>query len=129
MPLVVLHMRKGRGPELKKGLLDAVHQALVECFKTQDSDRKQRVLEYAPEDFECGPAHGEGFTLVEIACFPGRSLEAKRALYKDIVHRFGTLGVQAKDVFIQLQEPNLDNWGVRGGQPASEVELGYSLKV
>lgn len=129
MPLVALHMRKGRSPEIKKGLLDAVHQALVQCFRTLDTDRKQRLQEYAPEDFEFGPAHSEGFTVVEISCFPGRSLEAKRALYQDIVRRFGELGVEPKDVFIQLQEPSLENWGIRGGQPASEVDLGYSLTL
>jgi hypothetical protein len=27
------------------------------------------------------------------------------------------------------QEPPLDNWGIRGGQPASEVDLGFNLQV
>ena len=28
-----------------------------------------------------------------------------------------------------LQEPPLDNWGLRGGQPASELDLGFKLDV
>ena len=33
------------------------------------------------------------------------------------------------DVFVVLQEPPLDNWGIRGGQMASEVDLGFEVHV
>jgi phenylpyruvate tautomerase PptA (4-oxalocrotonate tautomerase family) len=39
------------------------------------------------------------------------------------------LGIQATDIFIVLHEPPLENWGIRGGVPASEVDLGFNLKV
>jgi phenylpyruvate tautomerase PptA (4-oxalocrotonate tautomerase family) len=66
---------------------------------------------------------------VEILLFPGRSLEAKRNLYQGIVKRFGALGIAPEDVFIVVHEPPLDNWGIRGGQPASELELGFKVDV
>jgi len=129
MPLVAIHMRKGRSPELKKQMLDAVHESLVASFKIPDHDRKQRILEYEALEFETGPVHSADFTLVEISAFPGRSLEAKRALYAGIVQRFEALGIPGSDIFIVLNEPPLENWGIRGGKPACEVAMGYEIKV
>ena len=45
------------------------------------------------------------------------------------MRRFGELGIAPIDIAIVLQEPPLDNWGLRGGQPASELDLGFNLKV
>jgi phenylpyruvate tautomerase PptA (4-oxalocrotonate tautomerase family) len=39
------------------------------------------------------------------------------------------LGIAPSDVFIVVLEPPLENWGIRGGVPASEVDLGFNLKV
>ncbi|MBK9521843.1 MAG: hypothetical protein IPO13_09600 [Rhodocyclaceae bacterium] len=36
--------------------------------------------------------------------------------------------LSAAELIIQGKPP-LDNWGIRGGQPASEVALGFNLKV
>jgi hypothetical protein len=30
---------------------------------------------------------------------------------------------------IILLEPPMDNWGIRGGKPASEVDLGFKIDV
>lgn len=129
MPLVKIECRRGSSTAVKKQLLDGVHDALVACFKIPDSDRHQRFIEHAPEDFEIPPGKGERFTIVELMVFPGRSLDAKRALYREIVARFGAAGIPATDVFIVLHEVPLDNWGLRGGIPGSEVKLGFELKV
>jgi phenylpyruvate tautomerase PptA (4-oxalocrotonate tautomerase family) len=45
------------------------------------------------------------------------------------VERFGRLGVDANDITIVLHEVALDNWGIRGGRPASEVDLGFEVGV
>jgi phenylpyruvate tautomerase PptA (4-oxalocrotonate tautomerase family) len=42
MPLVQIEILKGRSPEHKKALLDAVHSSLVESFGIPDKDRQQR---------------------------------------------------------------------------------------
>ena len=75
------------------------------------------------------PDKGENYTLVEITLFAGRSLQAKRAMYKAIVRRFEALGIAASDVIIVLNEVPLENWGIRGGKPASEVDLGFKVNV
>lgn len=67
-------------------------------------------------------------TFIECSLFPGRSLEAKKRLYRLLVDRLVALGTPPQDVFIVLHEPPMENWGVRG-RPASEVSLGYDLNV
>lgn len=110
-------------------MLEAVHSALVEALKIPDEDRTQILHEYAPGDFEISPTKTDQFTLVEITIFPGRSLEAKRHLYQAIVQNLGLLGIAPEDLLIVLHEPAMENWGVRGGIPASEVDVGFKIDV
>jgi phenylpyruvate tautomerase PptA (4-oxalocrotonate tautomerase family) len=122
-------MRKGRTKQEKRKILDAVHDALVAAFKIPESDRTQKIMEFDEENFEIPEGKTLKYTLIEIAVFPGRSREAKKELYRLIVEKLGALGVPVNDVFILLNEQPLDNWGIRGGQMAGEVHLGYTVKV
>lgn len=130
MPLVKVEIRKGKSAEYKKAILDGVHKALVDAFKIPDSDRFQRICELSKEDFECPPDRTDAVTIIQITIFPGRSLEAKRKLYKKIVHNLGlNPGIDGHDITIILLEPPMNNWGVRGGQPAGEVDLGFKIDI
>jgi len=129
MPIVTINLRKGRTSDEKKQIFDAVHDALVLAFKIAESDRTQKMVEFEDDTFEIPAGKTERYTIIEIAVFPGRSKDAKRELYQMIVEKLGTLGIPANDVFILLNEQPLDNWGIRGGHMASEIQLGYELKV
>jgi phenylpyruvate tautomerase PptA (4-oxalocrotonate tautomerase family) len=62
--------------------------------------------------------------------FKGRSFEAKKALYAAIVRNLeANPGIPGGDVSIVIHEPPLENWGIRGGKPASEVDLGFNIYV
>jgi phenylpyruvate tautomerase PptA (4-oxalocrotonate tautomerase family) len=61
--------------------------------------------------------------------FAGRSLDAKRHLYRAVVRNLGRLGIPPSDVLIALREVALENWGIRGGTPASDVDLGFEVDV
>jgi phenylpyruvate tautomerase PptA (4-oxalocrotonate tautomerase family) len=126
MPLVEIQVVKGRTAPAKKALFDAVHNALMDALKIPDDDRLQRLVEHDSDDFE---VPSPTFTIVKITMFPGRSDAAKGELYQAIVGNLGELGIPPNDVFIVLEEPPLDNWGIRGGVPASEVELGFEREV
>jgi phenylpyruvate tautomerase PptA (4-oxalocrotonate tautomerase family) len=67
--------------------------------------------------------------MVELDMFAGRSLEAKKALDAALVRNPGALGVPALDIKILLREIPTENRGVRGGLPASEVDLGSGVDV
>ena len=129
MPLARIEVRKGRPAEEVAAIMEAVYQAQREALKVPEGDRQVRYIEHKPEHFAVPPGKTENYTFVEITLFPGRSLEAKRKLYQSIVRRFGELGIEPSDIFIVLNEPSLDNWGRRGGVPASEIDLGFKLDV
>lgn len=46
-----------------------------------------------------------------------------------MVRNLGGLGVPAGDIKITLIEVPAENWGIRGGLPASEVDLGFAIDV
>lgn len=130
MPLVKIEILKGYSTEYKKAILDAVHGALVESIKIPDDDRFQRLYELEKENFEFPPNKSEHVTLIEITMFPGRSLEAKKAFYQNLVDKLAkNPGIDGDDITIVLYEPPMDNWAVRDGKPASEVNIGFKIDV
>ena len=129
MPLVRIEVRKSRKPEEKRAVCDAVHAAMKEALLIPEHDRHIRYIEHAPEDFQVPPGKTEEYTLIEITLFQGRSIDAKRNLYQAVVRNLGSLGIAPEDVFIVLIESPPENWGVRGGIPASEVDLGFKIDV
>jgi phenylpyruvate tautomerase PptA (4-oxalocrotonate tautomerase family) len=129
MPLVTIEARRGFSPETKARLFAAVHDALVAAFKIPDHDRSQRLIEHEPENFEIPPGRGERYTIVTIEAFAGRSIDAKRALYREIVTRFEAAGIPRTDVFIVLKDIPVENWGLRGGIAACDLDLGFNIRV
>ena len=61
--------------------------------------------------------------------FSGRSIGAKRTLYQAIVRNLAALDVPSHDIKITLIETPPKNWGLRGGMPASEIDLGFKIDV
>jgi phenylpyruvate tautomerase PptA (4-oxalocrotonate tautomerase family) len=128
MPIVRVHLRAGRPAAEKKAILDGIHAALVEAFRIPEHDRNQLVHEYAPDDFEA--RHGESALFVELTVFPGRSADAKRRLYEGIARNLErAAGLDPMRLLVVLHEPPLENWGIRGGQAATDVQLGFKLDV
>lgn len=130
MPLVKVEIIQGKSSQYKRAVMDGIHQALVEAFKIPDYDRMQRLYELDRENFEIAPTKTDQLTLVEITAFQGRSLEAKKALYMAIVRNLShSPGIKGDDITIVLHEPPLENWGIRGGKPASDVDLGFKINI
>ncbi|AHV96974.1 tautomerase family protein [Paenibacillus sabinae] len=128
MPRVKIDIRVGRSEEHKMNLLAAVHDALVESIKIPDDDRIQILHEHKKSNFEVPPNKTELFTIIEITLFSGRSVEAKRSLYRTITEKLEPLGIMKQDIMIILLEPTMENWGIRG-LPASEINLGFKIDV
>jgi len=112
MPFAKIEVRRSRPPHEVQALIEAVYQAQRVALKVPENDRQIRYIEHKEEHFAVPPGKSKNYTFVEILLFPGRSLEAKRQLYQEIVSRFGGMGIAADDVFIILNEPPLDNWGI-----------------
>lgn len=129
MPLARIETRRPWPPEQVQAMMDAVYESFREALKVPEGDRQVRYVEHRPEHFAVPPGKTANSTLIEITMFPGRSLAAKKALYAAIVRRYEALGIAPSDVMIVLHEPPLDNWGLRGGQAASELDLGFNLNI
>ncbi len=110
-------------------VIDVVQAALREALKIPEWDRTLRLIEHQPSHFAVPPGRGEKFTLVEVSMFSGRSIGAKRALYQAIVSNLAAIGVPALDIKVTLIEIPPENWGLRGGMPASEIDLGFKIDV
>lgn len=131
MPAVTIETRCQRSPLDERALIDAVHQALVHAFQIPAHDRDVRLIVHEPHRFACPPNLAEPalFTIVSIDAFAGRSLEAKRTLYRSIVDNLAALDIPANHITIVLREIPTMNWGVRGGQAACDVDLGFRIAV
>lgn len=131
MPSVLIEIRQKYSLEIESGIMEAVHSALRDCFKILPSDRNVRLIVHEPHRFECPPDREkpESYTLVSIDCFAGRSIDAKRKLYKTIVANLEPFGIPNNHVKIMLREITAENWGIRGGFAACDIELGFEVKV
>ena len=131
MPSVLIEVRQQYSAEVESGIMEAVHSALRESFKILPGDRNMRLIAHEPHRFECPPDREkpECYTHISIDCFAGRSVEAKRLLYKSIASNLSQYGIPANNVKIMLREITAENWGIRGGQAACDVELGFEIKV
>jgi phenylpyruvate tautomerase PptA (4-oxalocrotonate tautomerase family) len=128
MPIAKIEVLRSRSAADIQAMIQAVYEAQREALRVPEDDRQIRYVEHKREHFPIPPGKTENYTIVEINIFPGRSLDAKRNLYKDIFQRFEKLGIQASDLIVILNEPAMQNWGIRG-LPASEVEIGFKLDV
>ena len=95
MPSVLIEVRRQFTREQESALMEAVHMALREAFKIVPGDKNVRLVVHEPHRFACPPARvkPEFYTHISIDAFAGRSLEAKRNLYKAIVSNLEPFGI------------------------------------
>lgn len=131
MPSVLIEVRQHYPSETETALMNAVHAALIACFKIKPDDKNIRFLVHEPHRFQCPPNREspEYYTHISIDCFAGRSLNAKRALYKAIVTNLAPFGIPANHIKIMLREITAENWGIRGGFAACDIDLGFEVNV
>jgi len=131
MPSSVVEIRRECSVAEEIALIDAVHEALVTAFHIPPADKHVRLIAHRPHRCSHAPglASPELYTLVAIDCFAGRSVDAKRNLYREITRRLEALGIPADHVTIILRENALENWGIRGGRAACDIDLGFDVNV
>ena len=131
MPHVLIETRREYSETEEAALIDAVHGALQRAFRIPPEDRHIRLLAHRPHRFAVPPgaAQPDRFTLVSIDAFAGRSLDAKRDLYRQIVESLEPLGIPGDHVSIVVRDLPRESWGIRGGTAASDIELGFDVNV
>jgi phenylpyruvate tautomerase PptA (4-oxalocrotonate tautomerase family) len=129
MPLVKIETGRWMTQQTKRSLLDAVHRSLVTAFGIPDHDRNQRIVEYGAGDLESAAGKSDRFTIITIDAFAGRSVEAKRTLYRELASRLAALGIPAMDLAVVVHDVPLESWGIQGGQAACDVDVGFEIEV
>jgi hypothetical protein len=129
MPDVLIEVRGDWLKARKGAFVDAIEDGIVTALKTPKDDKILRLIEHAPECFSIPSWASERFTHIEITMFAGRSLEAKRVLYRAVVDNLQRFGVPENDVKIILIEVDPSNVGMRGGRAAGDLTLGYEIAI
>ncbi|GGC15375.1 tautomerase family protein [Dyadobacter sediminis] len=114
---------------IRKKLSDTLHACIVTAFEYPESKRFHRFFYLEEGDFYFPENRSSQYTIIEIALFEGRSIEAKKALYQLIFTHFKQdLAISSHDIEITLTETPLYNWGIRG-MPGDELALDYKVVV
>ncbi|MER7247287.1 tautomerase family protein [Kribbella sp. NPDC000426] len=127
----MIEVRREYSEAEEVALIDAVHDAVVSGFQIPPQDNDVRLVVHAPHRFACSPrlTQPEYFTLITIDCFAGRSLDAKRTLYTHMIANLKPFNIPEDHVTILIRDHPTQNWGLRGGHPASDLDLGFNINV
>ena len=117
MPLVKIEIIKGHTDEYKRIFMSTVHDALEIALGIPDWDRFQRLYEIDSDYFERSDDKSENFCIIELTIFPGRNRDIKGAIISEITKLLGErLNIAPKDIFIVINDPPFENWGLGGVQ-------------
>src|SRR6185369_2379050 len=106
MPLVRISVLKGKSRDYRRKVGDAVHQALVETIGVPEKDRFQLITDHWPDEFLYDPEYlgirrSDDLVIIQATISEGRTLEAKRALFKRIAEKLGeAVALRPEDVWI-----------------------------
>jgi phenylpyruvate tautomerase PptA (4-oxalocrotonate tautomerase family) len=129
MPHAAIHRLRGAHPQNSSAIVEAVNIAFIEGLKVPADSHPVRLCEYEADAFLIPRESSGAFTLIEATIYPGRTLETKRRLYAKMIDGLKQLGIAATDIRIVLYEVPRENWGLKGGTPASELDLGFEVEI
>src|SRR3989339_177421 len=127
MPLVKVELQKGYDRLKLIKLREIVMSQVVQTLQLPENDQNFRLIEYEPDFFQMKPPYK---VIIEISLFSGRTPKTKKLLFQNLVQQLETHQLfERKEEFILLNEQPIENWGVRGGIPANELELGFIVEI
>jgi phenylpyruvate tautomerase PptA (4-oxalocrotonate tautomerase family) len=123
MPSAVIEVRTEHSEQMERSLIDGVYRAMEDAFHIDPNEGTIRLVVHASHRYRPDPdlEHAELHTHVSIDTFAGRSVDAKRALYRAIVDNFEQLGIPRNHVEILVRDIPRENWGIRGGTAACDL--------
>ena len=122
MPIITITSLKGRTPEQKQQIGEAVHTSIV-AAGVPPADRFQRFFDMEPENLlydkfypNLKDGRSTNFVMIEILFSVGRSVKVKRQILESLITRMKELGFNPKDVFVVFQETAWENWAFANGE-------------
>lgn len=120
MPLVQIHLAKGKSAKYIKAVRDSVHTALVNAWKIPKNDRFQMVTEHKKAHFHFdktiwGVKRSDNLIAIYITSI-SRSPAMKKKLYKELVKTLGeNPKVRSEDVFVTIVTVGKEDWSFGNG--------------
>jgi phenylpyruvate tautomerase PptA (4-oxalocrotonate tautomerase family) len=121
MPLLRIDVIEGRSEAELKVLLDAIHSAMLDAFKTPEHDRYQIVHEHPEaemriEDTGLGIQRSEQVVMVQVTTRP-RSRSEKQNFYELLCQELlRRCGVKASDVVVSITQNADEDWSFGYGR-------------
>ncbi|WP_408602177.1 tautomerase family protein [Pseudomonas sp. PLMAX] len=129
MPIVRVEDPVSRDADTQHAVIETIYGCLKSVFKVSDEELQARYVCYDKEHIR-SPGDRSEFIQIEITVFKGRHLETKRQLYQSISKSIAALlNISEHAPLILLLEQEPENWGMRGGVPASEIDFGYAISI
>ena len=114
---------------IRAALSESIHACVVEALDYPPDKRFHRFFPLERADFVYPPDRSDRYTILEIAMFEGRSVEAKKRLIGLLFERLERdCAIRPADLEITIIESPRHNWGIRG-RPGDELALGYRVEV
>ncbi|MGB9202166.1 tautomerase family protein [Methanobacterium sp.] len=121
MPFVNINVKKGKSGEYKVAILDGVRNALIETIKVSEDNTFQRIYELDEENFIYPRSRTENVTIIEITMYKGRTVEAKKDLYKAInLNLAKNPGIAGNDISIVIYDLPPEDMVLEDGKPINE---------
>lgn len=120
MPLVHIHLMKGKTPKYIRNLRDGIHQALQNAWKIPSNDRFQLVSEYKKDHFYFdntiwGIKRSDNLIAIYITSSP-RTTAMKKKLYRELVKVLGeNPKVRKEDIFVTIVTVGREDWSFGNG--------------
>lgn len=120
MPFIRISLKGSHSEKERQRIGDCVHRAMVKAIGIPEGDRFQVITEHGGDliyDPDYMDIHRtDGIVLIQITLASGRTVEQKKALFKNIAEFLHTEhGVRQEDVFINLVETSRENWSFGNG--------------
>ncbi len=120
MPFVRISLKGSRSEKERQSIGDCIHRAMVKAIGIPEGDRFQVITEHGADliyDPDYLNIHRtDGIVMIQITLASGRTLEKKKALFKNIAEFLSAEhGVRPEDVFINLVETAMENWSFGNG--------------
>lgn len=119
MPVIKIEMGNKWKIETALQVKNIVMDEVRNAFSLKPSDRNIKVIRYDQDLFELNDPYE---IFIEIQLISGRSKEFKRSLYKSIVDSIDEKTLFKRgNILIFLNEQPAENWAVKGGFMADDI--------
>jgi phenylpyruvate tautomerase PptA (4-oxalocrotonate tautomerase family) len=122
MPLVRIDLMKGRPPEERAAIGDAVHEAMTETIDIPADDRFQIITEHEAVDLRFAPDYMGGerddrHIFIQFTMKSGRTVEQKRALYQRVTALLEErVGQRPGNLLMTVNDNELADWSFGYGR-------------